>query len=71
VRSKLVDPHLGTAQVKRALIMNLVAPVMFILSIGLALINAEASAYSWLLMFFARRAAEWIFKVPRTGNDLR
>jgi uncharacterized membrane protein len=71
VRSKLVDAHLGPAQVKRGIIMNLVAPVMFTLSIGLAFINADLAAYSWILMFFARRAAEMIFKLPKTDDDIR
>ena len=71
VRSKLVDAHLGQAQVKRGIIMNLVAPVMFTLSIGLAFINADLAAYSWILMFFARRAAGWIFKLPKTNDDIR
>ena len=71
VRSKLVDAHLGPAQVKRGIIMNLVAPVMFTLSIGLAFINADLAAYSWILMFFARKAAAWIFKLPKTDDDIR
>jgi len=71
VRSKLVDAHLGQAQVKRGIIMNLVAPVMFTLSIGLAFINADLAAYSWILMFFARKAAAWIFKLPKTDDDIR
>jgi uncharacterized membrane protein len=71
VRSKLVDTHLGPAQVKRGIIMNLVAPVMFTLSIGLAFINADLAAYSWILMFFARKAAGWIFKLPKTDDDIR
>ena len=71
VRSKLVDPHLGPAQVKRGIIMNLVAPVMFTLSIGLAFINADLAAYSWILMFFVRRAAGWIFRLPKTDDDIR
>ena len=71
VRNKLVDKSLGPAQVKRGIIMNLVAPVMFTLSIGLAFINADLAAYSWILMFFVRRAAGWIFKLPRTDDDIR
>ncbi len=71
VRGKLVDPHLGPIQVKRGIIMNLVAPVMFTLSIGLAFINADLAAYSWILMFFAHRAAGWIFKLPKTDEDIR
>jgi hypothetical protein len=71
VRSRLVDPHLGHAQVKRGIIMNLVAPVIFTLSIGLAFINAELATYSWILILFARRAAEMIFKLPKTDDDIR
>jgi len=71
VRSKLVDAHLVQAQVKRGIIMNLVAPAMFTLSIGLAFINADLAAYSWILMFFAQRAAGWIFKLPKTNDDIR
>ena len=71
VRSKLVDQHLGPAQVKRGIIMNLIAPVMFTLSIGLAFINADLAAYSWILMFFAHRAAGWILRLPKTDDDIR
>ena len=71
IRSKLVDPHLGTAQVRRGIIINLVAPVIFTLSVGLAFINADLAAYSWILIFFARRAAGWIFNLPETDNDIR
>jgi uncharacterized membrane protein len=71
VRRGLVETGVSPAQLKRALVMNLVAPVMFTLSIGLAFINAEAAAYSWLLMIVIRPVAEWIFKVPKTGDDIR
>ena len=71
VRRKLVDPLLGPAQVRRGIIMNLVAPVIFTLSIGLAFINADIAAYSWILIFFTRRAAGWIFKLPETDDDIR
>lgn len=71
VRSKLVDHSFGPAQVKRGIIINLVAPVIFTLSIGLAFINADLAAYSWVLIMFARRAAGWVFKLPATDNDIR
>jgi uncharacterized membrane protein len=71
VRRKLVDPQLGPAQVKRGIIMNLVAPVIFTLSIGLASISPELATYSWVLILFARKAAEVIFKLPKTDEDIR
>jgi len=71
VRRKLVDAHLGPAQVKRGIIMNLVAPVIFTMSIGIASINPEIATYSWVLILFARKAAEVIFKLPKTDEDIR
>jgi len=70
VRSKLVDAQVGSAQAKRGIIMNLVAPVIFTLSIGLAFINADLASYSWILIFVGHRIADRILKLPKSDEDI-
>jgi len=70
VRSKLVNAQLGPAQARRGIIMNLVAPVIFTLSIGLAFINADWASYSWILIFIAHRVVDRIFRVPKSDDDI-
>jgi len=70
VRGKLVDEKLGPARVRRGIITNLIAPVGFTLSIGLAFINTNLAAYSWLLIGVAHRAVDWILKLPKSDEDI-
>ena len=70
-RKRLVSASVGPAQVKRGIIMNLIAPVIFTLSTGLAYFNASLAAYSWILIFFVRRALTLILKLPKTDDDIR
>jgi len=67
---KLVDAKLGPARVRRGIITNLVAPVWFALSIGLAFVNANLAVYSWLLIGVAHRVVDWIFKLPKSDEDI-
>ncbi|MBN1689707.1 MAG: DUF1211 domain-containing protein [Dehalococcoidia bacterium] len=69
-RRKLVDAKLGPAWVRRGIIMNLIAPGWFALSIGLAFINANLAVYSWLLIGVAHRVVAWIFKLPKPDEDI-
>lgn len=70
VRKKLVDPNVGPAQVRRSIIMNLVSPVIFTLSIGLTFINVQLAMYSWILTFLGHKAVDWIFKAPKSDEDI-
>jgi uncharacterized membrane protein len=70
VRSKLVDAQLGSAQARRGIIMNLVAPVIFTLSIGLAFINTDLASYFWILIFVAHRVADRVLRLPKSDEDI-
>jgi len=70
VRGKLVDEKLGPARVRRGIITNLVAPVSFTLSIGLAFVNANLAVYSWLVIGILHRVVDWIFKLPKSDEDI-
>ena len=70
IRSKLVDTQLGSAQARRGIIMNLVAPVIFTLSIGLAFVNADLASYSWILIFIAHRVVDRILRLPKSDEDI-
>jgi len=70
VRSKLVDAQVGSAQARRGIIMNLVAPVIFTLSIGLAFISVDLASYSWILIFVGHRIADRILKLPKSDEDI-
>ncbi len=70
VRRRLVDERLGRPQVRRGIIMNLIAPGWFTVSIGLAFINASLAAYSWLLIGVAHRIIDWKLKLPESEEDI-
>ncbi len=70
VRRKLVAEGLGRARVRRGIIMNLIAPGWFTVSIGLAFINASLAAYSWLLIGVVHRIIDWKLKLPESDEDI-
>jgi len=67
---KLFDAKLGPVQVRRGIIMNLIAPGWFTLSIGLAFINANLAVYSWLLIGIAHRVIDRALKLPKSEEDI-
>ncbi len=69
-KRRLVDEKLSHEQVKRGIIMNLIAPVMFTLSIGVALINDDMATYSWILIFVLYVIANRAFKLPKADDDI-
>ncbi len=69
-RRRLVDEKLGRARVMRGIIMNLIAPGWFTVSIGLAFINASLAVYSWLLIGVAHRIIDWKLKLPESEEDI-
>jgi uncharacterized membrane protein len=49
-RNRLVSSNLGVAITRRGMLRSLSAPVVFLLSIGLAFINADLAKFSWILI---------------------
>ena len=49
-RRRLVSPDLDSAIVRRGILRNLSAPVVFLLSIGVAYINPDLAKFSWILI---------------------
>lgn len=49
-RRRLVSPDLASAIVRRGILRNLSAPVVFLLSIGVAYINPDFAKFSWILI---------------------
>ena len=49
-RRRLVSPDLESAIVRRGILRNLSAPVVFLLSIGVAYINPDLAKFSWILI---------------------
>jgi len=49
-RNRLVSANLGLAITRRGMLRSLSAPVIFLLSIGLAFINADLAKFSWILI---------------------
>ncbi len=49
-RNRLIEPTLTPLRARRETLRVLVAPAVFLLSIGLAFINADLAKYSWLLI---------------------
>jgi uncharacterized membrane protein len=63
-KHRLVDANLGSGQVRRGIILHLVAPVVFTLSIGIALIDSNAAQYSWISIIVFSIIAKKAFKLP-------
>lgn len=68
-KHRLVDENLGLGLVKRGIILSLIAPVVFTLSTGIALIDSNAAQYSWLSIIIIERVAQWVFKLPE-GDEI-
>lgn len=63
-KHRLVDVNLGSIQLKRGIILRLVPPVVFTLSIGIALIDSSAAQYSWISIIVFSAIIQRIFKLP-------
>jgi len=63
-KNRLVDANLGSVLVKRGIIVHLIAPVVFTLSIGIAFIDSSAAQYSWLSLVVFSIFTRWVFKSP-------
>jgi uncharacterized membrane protein len=55
--NRLIDPHFDPRQRQRETVRALIVPGVFLLSIGLAFINADLAKYSWVLIAVALRFA--------------
>ena len=69
-KNRLVDVNLGSEQAKRGIILHLIAPVVFTLSIGIALIDSTAAQYSWISIIIFERIAQWVFKLPANAENI-
>jgi TMEM175 potassium channel family protein len=49
-RNRLIEPDFTPQRVQRETLRALIVPAVFLLSIGLAFINADLAKYSWLLI---------------------
>lgn len=49
-KHRLVAPDMEYAVVRRGVIRNLIAPVIFLFSIGLSYINPDLAKFSWILI---------------------
>jgi uncharacterized membrane protein len=56
-KNKLIDPHFDPQRRRRETVRALIVPGIFLLSIGLAFINADLAKYSWVLIAVALRFA--------------
>lgn len=55
--NRLIDPHFDPKQRRRETIRSLIVPGIFLLSIGVAFIDADLAKYSWILIAVALRFA--------------
>lgn len=53
--NRLVDADLTPADRRRGFLRNLIAPTVFLLSIGVALIDADLAKYTWFLIALGHR----------------
>ena len=67
---RLVDKNLSPEEVRRGIMLDLVAPVIFTLSIGIALINSDAALYSWTSVLVLHVIMRRAFKVPKTDDNI-
>lgn len=49
-RNRLIDPRLDARQRRRQMLTPLVTALVFLLSMGIAFLNADAAKFSWLLI---------------------
>ena len=68
-KRRLVIEDLSQAAVRRGIIVTLISPVVFTLSIGLAFINVELAEYSWISIFVLRMLTRYLFRLPKADED--
>jgi uncharacterized membrane protein len=66
---RLVDESLDEAIVRRGIILNLVPPAIFALSIGVAFINADAAQYLWVSIYVLYVLLSRLLKLPRADEN--
>jgi uncharacterized membrane protein len=49
-KRRLVLPHMEFAMVRRGVIRNLIAPAIFLFSIGLSYLNPDLAKFSWIMI---------------------
>jgi uncharacterized membrane protein len=57
LRAGLTAPHLGRAEMRRGTLVSLFGAGIFLASMPIALLSADAAKYFWLLLFGARALA--------------
>jgi uncharacterized membrane protein len=62
---RLIDKRLTSPYIKRTTILNLIAPSIFALSIGIAFINYHLAQYIWISIFIIHVIASPIFRLPK------
>lgn len=70
-RHRLVDPRLDQRFIKSVLLNSLVAPAVFLPSIPVAFVNAQAAEYLWILAFLLGNALSWRFRDLRRSSPYR
>jgi len=60
---------LGSIYIRRGYIINLIAPVIFTLSIGVAFINDDLAQYIWISTLVFYIMALIVFKMPRLDDS--
>ncbi len=61
--NNLLSKEVSRKQLKSTIILNLITPVFFILSIGVALIDYNLATYFWILIFVAHVIAFRFFRL--------
>jgi uncharacterized membrane protein len=61
---RLIDKRLSSTFIRRTTIMNVIAPSIFTLSIGVAFINFALAQYIWISIFVVYVIAMRVFKTP-------
>jgi uncharacterized membrane protein len=66
-KHRLVSDNLSTAFIRQSLILRLVTPVIFTLSIGIAFLDTTIAQYFWMGAFVLHFVLSRIFKIPSEG----
>jgi uncharacterized membrane protein len=61
---RLIDKRLSSTFIRRTTIMNLIAPSIFTLSIGVAFIDKNLAQYIWISIFVVYVIAMRVFRTP-------
>ena len=70
LKHRLVSENLSQASIRRGIILNLISPIVFTLSIGIAFINAEAAQYSWISIAVFQTVARQVFEQPKADENI-